>query len=385
MTLSAAFGDTPDLSIRTRPPSPKRLSRKVLLAGALAAAGVTAWALIGGLSEQQGRKASEPQVAAATAGPPDAIQKASSDYDPAALQAPRDRLWGDHKPAMRETDELLPPANAGWANPPPAQSAPKAAAQAPAPPDPQAIARTAPILFSERRDGRALGQGGEVKTGAGGQRGAFLASQREASDDQLPTVLNPPRSRYEVLAGAVISASLLTELNSDLPGRVIAQVTTPVYDSVTGVHLLIPQGARLLGTYDSATTHGDNRILLAWNRIVFPNGWSINLQGMEAADPSGAAGLRDRTDNHLGPLAGAVGLSAIISVIARNSEDDRRGRSFGQTVGDAAAQEAARTGGRIVDRHLQVRPTLRVRVGAPVRVLVTRDIQLRPYRGHTDR
>jgi type IV secretion system protein VirB10 len=110
------------------------------------------------------------------------------------------------------------------------------------------------------------------------------------------------------------------------------------------------------------------------------NGWSINLRGMEGSDPSGAAGLRDRTDQHLDRLAGAIGLSAIISVIANEAEDDSEG-SFGQSVGDAAAQEAARTGGRIVDRELSVRPTLRIRAGGAVRVLVTRDIQLRPYRG----
>lgn len=181
------------------------------------------------------------------------------------------------------------------------------------------------------------------------------------------------------MAGSVIPAALVTELNSDLPGRVIAQITAPVYDSVTGGRLLIPQGARLIGTYDSANAYGDQRLLLVWNRLIMPNGWSINLQGMEGADPTGAAGLRDRTDFHLGRLAGAVVLSSIISVVANNAEDNQRTGSFAQSVGDAAAQEAARTGGRIVDRELSVRPTLRVRAGAPVRVLVTRDIRLRPY------
>jgi type IV secretion system protein VirB10 len=176
----------------------------------------------------------------------------------------------------------------------------------------------------------------------------------------------------------VIPAALVTALNSDLPGRVIAQVTAPVYDSVSGNYLLIPQGARLIGTYDNGTSYGDQRLLLVWNRLILPNGWSVNLQGMEASDPSGASGLRDRTDNHLGRLAGAIGLSAIISVIANESEDSEGG-SLTQSVGDAAAQQAAQTGARIVDRELTVRPTLRAREGAPVRVLVTQDIRLRPY------
>ena len=165
-----------------------------------------------------------------------------------------------------------------------------------------------------------------------------------------------------------------------LPGRVIAQVTAPVFDSVTGAHLLIPQGSRLIGTYDNAVAYGDRRLLLVWNRLILPNGWSINLQDMQGADPAGAAGLRDRTDNHLDRLAGAIALSAIISVVANNAEDDDDGASLSQSLGDAAAQEAARTGGSIVDRELSVRPTLRVRAGAPVRVLVMRDIGLRPYR-----
>ncbi|HCK83002.1 MAG TPA: conjugal transfer protein TraI, partial [Hyphomonadaceae bacterium] len=209
-------------------------------------------------------------------------------------------------------------------------------------------------------------------------RGAFLASQR-GDDARLDARLTPPRSRYELIAGAVIPAALVTELNSDLPGRAIAQVTVNVYDSVTGEHLLIPQGSRLLGAYDSANSHGDRRLLLVWNRLVFPNGWSIGLRGMEGTDPSGASGLRDQVDNHLDRLAGAIGLSAIISVIADNAEDDDE-QSLSQSVGDAAAAEAARTGGRIVDRELSVRPTLRIRAGGAVRVLVTRDIQLRPYR-----
>jgi type IV secretion system protein TrbI len=125
--------------------------------------------------------------------------------------------------------------------------------------------------------------------------------------------------------------------------------------------------------------YGDHRLLLVWNRLILPNGWSINLQEMNAADPGGASGLTDRTDNHLGRLAIAIGLSAIISVIANESEDDDDDNALSQSVGDAAAQQAAQTGSRIIDRELEVRPTLRVRAGAPVRVLVTRDIELRPY------
>lgn len=344
----------PDVSIRAKPPSPKRLSRKVLLSASLAIGGIIAFALVSGLSARPDRRSgAEAEAVAAAGGPPESVRLASADYQSSDLPhtgdgAPSgDMLWGDHPP----DGELAPPQNEVWVGPS------RTDARGADAPDPQTLARVSPILFGE---GRAQAAG--------------------ASDNgTLDAALTPPRSGYELLAGAVIPAALSTELNSDLPGRAIAQVTQPVYDSVTGAHLLIPQGARLIGTYDSATTYGDRRLLLVWNRLILPNGWSINLQGMEGAGPTGAAGLADRTDNHLAGLAGAIGLSAIISVIANEAENDEP-NSVAQSVGDAAAQEAARTGGRIVDRELNVRPTLRVRAGAPVRVLVTRSIRLRPYR-----
>lgn len=367
--MSVAEPSKPSISIREKPPSPRRLSRKVLLTGALAIGGIVALALILGLSEGPDRRAGDMQASAASAGVPESIQSASDQYDVGDLprgdlDPPGDMIWGDHTPPGAPSVE--PPQN---------ERLTRAGPSGPQAPDVQSIARNAPILFSgdEAEGRRAAGQGA-----TSGPRSGFLNAQRD-SEERLDAALSPPRSNYELMAGAVIPAALSTELNSDLPGRVIAQVTANVYDSVTGQHLLIPQGARLLGSYDSANAYGDQRLLLVWNRLVFPNGWSINLRGMEGADPSGAAGLRDRTDQHLDRLAGAIGLSAIISVIANEaeSEDDE---GLGQSIGDAAAQEAARTGGRIVDRELGVRPTLRIRAGGAVRVLVTRDIQLRPYR-----
>jgi type IV secretion system protein VirB10 len=370
----------PDLSIRARPPSPRRLSRKVLLAGALSAAGIVALALFFGLSDRPDREVAQADAIAAAGGPPESIRNAANQYDAAdlpnaELDPPRDTLWGGHPPP--DQAELAPPEEGAWVGER-AGGEGQTGSGGPPPPDPQAIAQVAPILFGDpdRSGEGAISQDNTIGAGA---RGAFLASQR-GDDARLDARLTPPRSRYELIAGAVIPAALVTELNSDLPGRAIAQVTANVYDSVSGEHLLIPQGSRLLGAYDSANSYGDKRLLLVWNRLVFPNGWSISLRGMEGTDPSGAAGLRDRTDNHLDRLAGAIGLSAIISVIAENSEDDD-GDSLSQSVGDAAAAEAARTGGRIVDRELSVRPTLRIRAGGAVRVLVTRDIQLRPYRG----
>jgi type IV secretion system protein TrbI len=351
----------PDLSIRAPAPSPRRLSRNVLLAGASIAVSVVALALFYGLSERPRHRATHVEAAAA-GGPPDSIRNASGQYEAtdlggAKLDPPQDMLWGDTP--RPEGGGIEAPQDPTWRS---AAPAPPAAVRADAvsdAPDPQTRARTSPIVFA----------------GADNARAAIGGEQMH-----LDAKLVPPRSRYEIIAGSVIPAALVTALNSDLPGAVIAQVTSNVYDTVSGEHLLIPQGARLIGDYRAAPSYGDRRLLLVWNRLVFPNGWSISLRGMQGTDPSGASGLRDRTDNHLGRLAGAVGLSAVVSVVADNAQSDDQG-DFGQSVGDAAAAEAARTGGRIIDRELEVRPTLRIRAGAPVRVLVSRDIQLKPYRG----
>lgn len=349
---AAAPAPQPDLSIRARPPSPKRLSRKVLLGGAIALAAIVSAALLFGLSAHPNRFGREADAQATAGGPPETIQSAPADYASADLGG---GMAEDLGADLSSDDELAPPTDPTWSGR--AAQAPPVSSSASAEPDPQAIARAAPILFSA--------PSGAVERDDG---------------DRLPSRLSPPRSPYEIMAGSVIAAALSTELNSDAPGRVIAQVTAPVFDTVSGAHLLIPQGSRLIGTYDNAVAYGDRRLVLVWNRLILPNGWSINLQNMQGADPAGAAGPRDRTDNHFDRLVGAIALSAIISVVANNAEDDDDGASLSQSLGDAAAQEAAGTGGRIVERELSVRPTLRVRAGAPVRVLVMRDIALRPYR-----
>lgn len=346
----------PDLSIRARPPSPKRLSRKVLLGGAVTLAAIVSAALLFGLSAQPNRFGREADAQANAGGPPETIQSAPADYASADLGAGFSEDGGGE--SAFSDDVLAQPTNPMWSGEAP-QPAPAPAASEP---NPQEIARAAPILFNPS-----------------------AGDARESEEvDRLSSRLQPPRSRYEIMAGSVIAAALSTELNSDAPGRVIAQVTAPVFDTVSGAHLLIPQGSRLIGTYDNAVAYGDRRLVLVWNRLILPNGWSINLQNMQGADPGGAAGLRDRTDNHFDRLAGAIALSAIISVVANNAEDEDDGASLSQSLGDAAAQEAARTGGRLVERELSVRPTLRVRAGAPVRVLVMRDIGLRPYRENRD-
>lgn len=349
----------PSVAIRAKPPSPKRLSRKMLLLGASVAGLVVAFALASGLSERPKKNRGAQASVAAASGPPESVKQAPADYDFSML--PQTDAAADVYPVVDQKN-LLPPADPVWsgAETPRSYGASRGAGgpYAGSQTDAAQAARLSPILFGETK----------LETRGG-----------KTDPDRLDSKLAPPRSPFELQAGQVIPAALVTALNSDLPGRVVAQVTAPVYDSVTGEALLIPQGARLIGAYSNGVRYGDRRIMLVWNRLILPNGWSLNLQNMDATDSEGAAGLSDRTDNHWGRLAGAVALSSVISVAAKETEDKRKDSSFSQSLGDAAAQEAARTGARIVDRELSVRPTLKVRAGAPVRVLVGRDIQLRPY------
>ena len=213
-----------------------------------------------------------------------------------------------------------------------------------------------------------------------GAKRQFLASAR--ADDYLATPLRGPESPWEVKAGTVIPAALLTAINSDLPGELIAQVTEPVYDHATGRTVLIPQGARLIGQYDSQVAYGQDRTLIAWNRIVFPDGRSINIGSMSGADLTGAAGLADRVDGHFWQLAKGILLSTIFSVGAASAQDAGARSSGGfvlNSAGTGVSAEAQQVGQQITARDLSRQPTIRVRAGWSLRVLVNKDMILTPY------
>lgn len=188
-----------------------------------------------------------------------------------------------------------------------------------------------------------------------------------------------PVSPHIVQAGNVIAAALITGVSSDLPGQVTAQVTQAVYDSPTGRILLIPQGSRLIGDYDSQVAYGQRRVLLTWNRLILPDGRSITLDRQPAGDAAGYAGLEDRVDQHWGGIARAAALSTLLSIgaeLGADSDDDiaRAIRDGGQDTFNQAGQE-------IVRRQLNIQPTLTIRPGYPVRVLVARDLILDAWRG----
>jgi type IV secretion system protein TrbI len=190
-----------------------------------------------------------------------------------------------------------------------------------------------------------------------------------------------PRSPYQLMAGSVIAAALITGLNSDLPGQVVAQVTEDVYDTVTGRFLLVPQGTRLIGKYDSRIAYGQERVLLIWTRLVMPDGSSIVLDNLPATDTEGYAGLEDGVDYHTWRLLKGVVLSSLLGIsseLAANNGTQSNNRII---VGlrDSVNNTANEAGQRIVSKDLALQPTLTVRPGYPVRVLVNRDIVLRPY------
>lgn len=233
------------------------------------------------------------------------------------------------------------------------------------------------LALAGRQAALAPPQAGESAGSQAARNLAFTAEPR-AGPDTNPYTVERPASPYQVMAGSIISASLITGLNSDLPGTVIAQVTQPVYDTVTGAHLLIPQGARLLGRYQSEVSFGQDRALIVWDRIIFPNGSSVRISE-PGTDAAGFAGLSDQTDNHWDRVFAAAGLATLLGIGAELGDDDEDNieravrRGFGDTV--------SRSGEAIVERGLSVQPTIRVRPGWPASVLVTRDLVLEPYAG----
>ncbi len=252
-------------------------------------------------------------------------------------------------------------------------------------------ARLSTVFFQSRQGSTAASTAGAMPglvgldlSGADGQAATGqdkqLAFLNAAADRRTvtPDRVTPQASPFVLQAGAVISAALITGIRSDLPGQIIAQVTEPIYDSPTGRILLVPQGTRIIGQYDNNVQYGQRRVLLVWNRLIMPNGRSIVLERQPGTDTQGYAGLEDGVDYHWWDLAKAAGLSTLLSVGAELAVDDqdrllRAIRNGGQdTINDAGQQ--------IVRRQLNVTPTLTIRPGFPVRIVVTRDLVLEPFR-----
>lgn len=214
-----------------------------------------------------------------------------------------------------------------------------------------------------------------------GQKEAFMAKGGDNVTSNSGT-LQTQASPYTVMAGTVIPAALVTGINSDLPGSIIAEVTQPVYDTATGRYLLIPQGSRLIGRYDSQVAFGQRRMLLVWLRLVLPDTSSIALDKLPGIDPAGYAGLEDGVDWHWGRILAGAALSTLLGVSSEMAMSNQGNLNNGNTVialRDSAQDTANQVGQEITRRNLSVQPTLTARPGLPVEVMVNKDLVLRPY------
>ena len=200
------------------------------------------------------------------------------------------------------------------------------------------------------------------------------ADRRTVSADHVQEKAAP----HIVQAGTVIAAALITGIKSDLPGQITAQVTEHIYDSPTGSHLLIPQGSRLIGQYDSQVAFGQSRGLLVWNRLIMPDGTSIVLERLQGTDPQGFSGLEDGVDYHWGQLFKAAALSTLLGIGTEigSSNDENE---IAKAIRESAQDTASGIGPQIARRQLNMQPTLTIRPGFPVRVVVQRDLVMQVY------
>ncbi|MDR1649449.1 MAG: hypothetical protein LBR71_04240 [Synergistaceae bacterium] len=212
-------------------------------------------------------------------------------------------------------------------------------------------------------------QKNRVQTG-GNADAEYVASSRRA-----------PRGRYELLAGTLISGVLMGGINSDTPGTVLGQISENVYDTATGSHLLIPQGARMIGIYDSHVVYGQNRLVVVWQRILYPDGTSLNLEGMVGGDQAGNAGFKQSVDNHYSRLIGAALFASVFTAAGKiatdNDKDDQGNES---TVAEAVMETMSQLGAKLAERNMNVAPTLRIRPGYRFSIVTAKDIAFaEPY------
>jgi type IV secretion system protein VirB10 len=232
------------------------------------------------------------------------------------------------------------------------------------------------LYSAAARAGLVGGQNADPNGQAGKE--SFLA-QGAAKAGYLPDAVVPQASPYELKRGSVIPATLITGINSDLPGRIIAQVSENVYDSATGHYLLIPQGTKLLGRYDSKVSFGQSRVLVIWTDIIFPNGSTLQIGGMAGTDAAGYGGFTDQVDNHFFQTFGSAILVALIGagtemmlppeqnhLNAQTDAEDSARESFAQTFGEMSKQS--------IEKNMNVQPTIQIRPGYLFNVLVDQDM-----------
>ena len=212
------------------------------------------------------------------------------------------------------------------------------------------------------------------------EKAAFLKrSGNTSSNHYINSQLTKPLSPYEAMAGTLISATLMTGINSDLPGEMIATVSRNVYDTVTGNYLLIPQGTKVIGVYDSQMAYGQERVLMAWSRLIFPNGTSFDLQGMPGVDLAGMSGIHDLVNNHYVQIFGSALMFSLFGAAGQLSQPKQASTNTltnQQIIYGAIGQQMSQTGAQLVQKNINIQPTLEIRSGANFNILLTRDMIL---------
>jgi type IV secretion system protein VirB10 len=211
------------------------------------------------------------------------------------------------------------------------------------------------------------------------QKEAFLKGG--STETRNSGSLQMPASPYQVMAGTVIAGALVTGIKSDLPGDVIGTVTEPVYDSATGKFLLIPQGSRILGKYNSQVSYGQSRVQVVWNRIILPDTSSLTIDNLVGTDPAGYSGLKDGVDYHWSRIVAGAALTTLLGVGAELAAPENRqdGNRIVIAGRDSAQDSINQVGQEMTRRNMNIQPTLTERPGLPVRIIVNRDLVLRPY------
>lgn len=251
----------------------------------------------------------------------------------------------------------------------------------------QQIAQSMTIGSSEV-GGAPIGSEAQV---SGGQQNAFSQFEGGGRGDRwrLNKDIEFPRTPFEIRAGAVIPSVLVGGINSDIPGFIIGQVSQNVYDTATGSYLLIPQGSKLFGEYSSNVAYGQSRVLVAWQRITFPDGKVLDIGSMAGADQEGYSGYKDKVNHHYIRLFGsAILMSAITAGVALSQDDNSResgvrdSRRASDAMSEALGQQLGAATSKLLDRNLNIAPTIEIRPGYRFNIIATKDLTFyTPYNG----
>ena len=371
----------PGLNARAPRPHAVRLRKSVVQAivigGAVLVSGSLAWAFVVQPelrdSARQRQAEGREDKARGVVRPTEAVTDQPASYD--RLPEPRIGASESEPPPKDGTEAATVQLSRTYA---PAYRPPSA--QRPSGPTPVEQAARSALFFAGSAGGSTPGAAAVAPATRSARADQATGGEADYGAIYNGHSLIAPLSPFELKAGAMVPAALMTAVDTSRAGPVIATVTQNVYDTVSGRHLLIPQGARLIGKSEGESAYGDRRAFLTWERLILPNGKSLVLTSEPGVDAQGVVGVRGQVDRRLFPLLVGTLFAGAITTLGQMARDGDGGGGLLGDAGDAAAIEGSQVGGRLVDRELDVRPTIRLRAGAPVRVMITRDLILEPYR-----